>query len=128
MDLVIGGDYTFENNFYTVVQLFHRNYKDYEINNILKENGKDKLLTNENYLILHGEIPFRSIHTFKGDIIADVEGDGYMINPAAEFSLGNDYNLDLGAVLMNDKSNKKDFSILNLLAEEKAYVEFTWNF
>ncbi|MGM0438135.1 MAG: DUF1302 family protein [Bacillota bacterium] len=128
LDLVIGGDYTFENGFYTVAQLFHRNYKDYEINEILENNGKDKLLTNENYLILHGEMPFRSIHTFKGDIIADLEDDGYMINPAVEFSLANDYNLDIGAVVMNDESNKNDFSTLNMLAEEKAYVEFSWNF
>lgn len=128
LDLVIGGDYTFENNFYTVVQLFHRNYKDYEINEILENNGKDKLLTEENYLILHGEMPFRSIHTFKGDIIADIAGEGYMINPAAEFSLGNDYNLNLGTVIINNEKAKKDFSILNMLAEEKAYVEFSWNF
>ena len=128
LDLVIGGDYTFENNFYTVVQLFHRNYKDYEINDILKNNDKDKLLTDENYLILHGELPFRSIHTLKTDLIADVEGEGYMINPAAEFSLGNDYNLNVGAVVMDDENSEEDFSTLNMLAEEKAYFEFTWNF
>mgnify|MGYP000453347616 CR=1 FL=1 len=128
LDVVIGGDYTFENNFYSVVQIFHRDYKDYEINEILEANGKDKLLTDENYLILHGELPFRSIHTLKGDIITDIESDSYMVNPSAEFSLGNNYNLDLGAVFMNDDNNKDSFSTLNMLAEEKAYVEFTWNF
>ena len=128
LDVVIGGDYTFENNFYSVVQIFHRDYKDYEINEILEANGKEKLLKDENYLILHGELPFRSIHTLKGDIITDIESDSYMVNPSAEFSLGNNYNLDLGAVFMNDDNNKDSFSTLNMLAEEKAYVEFTWNF
>ena len=128
LDLVLGGDYTFENNFYTVVQLFHRSYKDYEINEILKENGYEKLLNDENYLILHGEMPFRSIHTLKGDIITDIEEKGYMVKPAVEFSLGNNYSLNLGAVIMNEQNEERNFSTLNMLAKEKAYLEFSWSF
>ena len=128
IDVVIGGDYTFENNFYTVVQLFHRSYKDYEINDVLEENDYEKLFNDENYLILHGEIPFRSIHTLKGDIITDVEEKGYMVKPAVEFSLGNNYSLDLGVVIRSEQNEENNFSILNMLAKEKAYLEFSWNF
>lgn len=128
IDLVIGGDYTFENDFYTVAQLFHRSYKDYEINDILKENDHDKLLNDQNYLILHGEIPFRSIHTIQSDLIKDLDGEGYMLNPELQFSLGNDYSLDLGAVVMNDQDDDNGFSTINMLGKEKAYLEFTWSF
>lgn len=128
LDLVIGGDYTFENNFYTVVQIFHRNYKDYEINKLLEEKGENKLLSNENYLILHGEIPFKSIHNFKVDIIKDLGSDNYMLNPSAEFSIGNNLNLNIGTVANNSGDSNKEFSTLNMLAEEKTYIELSWNF
>jgi len=127
IDAVIGGDYTFENNLYTVAQVFHRSYKDYKINDILENSGKDKLLKDQTYLILHGDIPFRSIHTINTDLIVDLGGNGYMLNPEVELSLGTDYSLDLGAVIM-DQENTNDFSTLNMLGNEKAYAEFTWNF
>ena len=128
MDLVLGSDYTFENDFYTIVQLFHRSYKDYKINKILESEGYDKLLKDEKYLILHGELPFRSIHTIKTDIIKNLKGEGYMFNPAVELSLANDYNLNLGAVVLSDQNDKNSFSTLSMLGEEKAYIEFSWTF
>lgn len=127
LDAVIGGDYTFENNLYTVAQVFHRSYNDYEINDILEKEGKDALLKDQTYLILHGDIPFRSIHTINTDLIVDLGGNGYMLNPEVELSLGTDYSLDLGAVIMGQEDTN-DLSTLNMLGNEKAYVEFTWNF
>src|SRR6056297_1457602 len=118
LDLVVGGDYTFENNFYTVVQIFHRNYKDYEINKLLEEKGENKLLSNENYLILHGEIPFKSIHNFKIDLIKDLGSDNYMLNPFAEFSLGNNLNLNIGTIVNNGEDSNKEFSTLSMLSAE----------
>ena len=127
LDAIIGGDYTFGNNLYTVAQLFYRSYNDYEINDILKNAGKETLLKDQTYLLLHGDIPFRSIHKFNTDLIVDLGGNGYMLNPEVELSLGTDYSLDLGAIIM-DQDDTKDFSTLNMLGNEKTYVEFTWNF
>ncbi|MGM0411349.1 MAG: hypothetical protein ACQEQF_11405, partial [Bacillota bacterium] len=127
LDLVLGGDYTFDNNFYTVVQLYHRNYKDYQINEILKDNLGTKLLDRQNFLILHGEMPFRSIHTIKGDIIADLENESYMLNPAVNLSLANDFSLDLGAVV-SESEEDNEFSLMNFLGQEKVYFELTKSF
>lgn len=116
-DIVLGSDYTFKNDLYTVGQLIHRSYKDY----IIKR--KDM-----NYLLLHGDKPFRQIHTIKTNIIYDLGIGNYMLNPEMTFSISNNLNLDLGTVITGDKESSDSYSLFNMMSEEKTYFELSYNF
>ena len=117
VDVVLGSDYTFENNLYTVAQLIHRNYQDYQIT-------RDEI----NYLLIHGDKPFRQIHTMKSNIIYDFNIGTYMFNPEMTFSLSNNLNLDLGTVITGDKNRSDSYSIFNMMSGERTYFELTYNF
>ena len=117
IDVVLGSDYTFENNLYTVAQLIHRNYEDYQIT-------RDEM----NYLLIHGDKPFRQIHTMKSNIIYDFNIGTYMFNPEMTFSLSNNLNLDLGTVITGDKNRSDSYSIFNMMSGERTYFELTYNF
>lgn len=116
-DLVLGSDYTFENNLYTVAQFIHRDYSDYQI-------PREEM----NYLLLHGDIPFRQIHTMKTNIIYDLGIGNYMFNPEMTFSLSNNVNLDLGTVITGAKESSDNYSIFNMMSGERTYLELTYNF
>lgn len=116
-DLVLGSDYTFENNLYTVAQFIHRDYSDYQI-------PREEM----NYLLLHGDIPFRQIHTMKANIIYDLGIGNYMFNPEMTFSLSNNVNLDLGTVITGDKESSDNYSIFNLMSGERTYFELSYSF
>ena len=128
VDIVLGGDYTFENNFYTIVQLFHRSYKDYKINSILENNGKERLLKDQNYLLLHGELPFRQIHTLKTDIIYNIEKKNYILKPHVNLSLSNNIDFNIGTVVINEDKTNNDLSLFTLGGEKKTYLELTYSF
>jgi len=128
IDLVFGGDYTFENGFYTVVQYFHREYKDNLINNFLAAYSEGELIHNQNFLILHGEIPFKQIHNWQANFIYDLDNDNYMLNPEVNYSLTNNINFDIGTIIYNEKNSTSGFDLLPLLSEEKSYIQFTYSF
>ncbi len=117
LDVVLGSDYTFENNLYTVAQFIHRNYQDYQI-----DRGE------MNYLLLHGDKPFRQIHQINANVIYDLGIGNYMFNPEMTFSLSNNLGLDLGTVLTGDSKNAAGYSIFNMMSGERSYFELTYSF
>jgi hypothetical protein len=117
IDVVLGSDYTFENNLYTVAQIIHRDYQDYQI-----ERGE------MNYLLLHGDKPFRQIHQIKANVIYDLGIGNYMFNPEMTFSLSNNLDLDLGTVLTGDSENSESYSTFNMMSGERSYFELTYSF
>jgi len=117
LDVVLGSDYTFENNLYTVAQYIHRGYSDFQI---AREDMK--------YLLLHGDKPFRQIHTIKANLIYDLGIGYYMFNPEMTFSLSNNLNLDLGTVITGDKESKDSYSLFNMMSGERSYFKLTYNF
>jgi len=117
IDVVLGSDYTFENNLYTVAQFIHRNYQDYQI-----DRGE------MNYLLLHGDKPFRQIHQINANVIYDLGIGNYMFNPEMTFSLSNNLGLDLGTVLTGDSKNAAGYSIFNMMSGERSYFELTYSF
>jgi len=117
IDVVLGSDYTFENNLYTVAQFIHRNYQDYQI-----DRGE------MNYLLLHGDKPFRQIHQINANVIYDLGIGNYMFNPEMTFSLSNNLDLDLGTVLTGDSKNAAGYSIFNMMSGERSYFELTYSF
>ena len=117
IDVVLGSDYTFENNLYTVAQLIHRNYQDHQI-------SRGEM----NYLLLHGDKPFRQIHQIKANIIYDLGIGNYMFNPEMTFSLSNNLDLDLGTVLTGDSENSESYSLFNMMSGERSYFELTYSF
>src|SRR6056297_1209552 len=117
LDVVLGSDYTFENNLYTVAQYIHRGYSDFQI-------AREDI----NYLLLHGDKPFRQIHTIKANIIYDLGIGNYMFNPEMTFSLSNNLNLDLGTVITGDKESSDSYPLFNMMSGERSYFELTYNF
>ena len=117
IDVVLGSDYTFENNLYTVAQLIHRNYQDHQISR-----------SEMNYLLLHGDKPFRQIHQIKANVIYDLGIGNYMFNPEMTFSLSNNLDLDLGTVLTGESENSDSYSIFNMMSGERSYFELTYSF
>ena len=116
-DVVLGSDYTFENNLYTVAQFIHRDYSDYQI-------PREEM----NYLLFHGDLPFRQIHNIKTNIIYDLGIGNYMFNPEMTFSLSNNLNLDLGTVITGEKESSESHSLFNMMSGERSYFELTYNF
>jgi len=117
IDLILGGDYTFDNKLYTVAQFIHRGYSDHQI-------SRESM----NYLQLHGDKPFRQIHTIKANLIYDLGLGNYMFNPEMTFSLSNNINLDLGTLITGEKEGNDGYSLFNMMSGERTYFELTYNF
>ena len=116
-DIILGGDYTFENNLYTVGQLFHRDYNDYQLN-------PDDI----NYLICYTDKPFRQIHKWEASFIYDLDNNQYLLNPQLDFSLANNVKLNFGTVINSGFSDLADNSLLKMLGKEKSYLELVYSF
>ncbi len=116
-DVVLGSDYTFDKNLYTVAQFIHRNYKDY----IIKRNDM-------NYLLLHGDKPFRQIHQLNANLIYDLDNNNYLLNPEINLSLGNNLNLDIGATITDDSNTTSGYSVFNMISKEQTYFKISYNF
>ncbi|HMA58696.1 MAG TPA: DUF1302 family protein [Halanaerobiales bacterium] len=117
IDLILGGDYTFDNKLYTVAQFIHRGYSDHQI-------PRESM----NYLLLHGDKPFKQIHTIKANLIYDLGLGNYMFNPEMTFSLSNNINLDLGTVITGEKEGTDGYALFNMMSGERTYFELTYNF
>lgn len=115
LEAIVGGDYTFENNLYTVAQYYHRNYFDDE-----KESG--------NYVMIHGQMPFRQIHQWNATVIYDLGQQAYLINPEVNLSMMNNLKLDLGTLHVSDLSEGGNNSLLSSLGEKKTYVNLSYGF
>lgn len=116
-DIVVGGDYTFKNDLYTVGQLFHRQYDDFQLE-------RDDI----NYLILYGDQPFKQIHKWQVSMIYDIDNSEFLLNPEINFSMTNNIKLNLGTVVNSDFNNLSDDSLLKILGQEKTYLETVYSF
>ncbi len=114
LEVIVGGDYTFENNLYSVIQYYHRNYFDDET-----DAG--------NYLMIHSKMPFRQIHEWNATVIYDLGEHAYLINPEVNLSIMNDVSLDFGTVFVSDLSGDSD-SLFGSLGEKKTYVKASYAF
>ena len=117
MEAVIGGDYTFKNNLYTVVQAYHRNYQDYQIE-------QEDL----NYLVVYNRLPIQQIHQCTSTAIYDLDNQEYLINPELKISLKNNLALDVGTVIMSDLEDVGQDALIKMLGEKKSYLNLTYNF
>ena len=117
MEAVIGGDYTFKNNLYTVVQAYHRNYHDYQIE-------QEDL----NYLMVYNRLPIQQIHQCTSTAIYDLDNQEYLINPELKISLKNNLALDVGTVIMSDLEDVGQDALIKMLGEKKSYLNLTYNF
>lgn len=117
LDVVVGSDYTFDNNLYTVGQLIHRSYTDYIIER-----------EDMNYLLLHGDKPFRQIHQLNANLIYDLDNNNYLLNPEINLSLGNNLNLDIGTTITDEDNKATGYSVFNMMSEEKTYFELSYSF
>ena len=118
LDTVIGGDYTCENNLYTVAQYFHRSYKDYE-------NDRNDL----DYVMLQNKKPFRQIHEWKITTVYDIDNNSYIVNPEMNFSLLNNLSLNIGTLITDDQDqNNSSNSLISMMGNEKSYASISYNF
>lgn len=115
LEAVVGGDYTFENSLYAVAQYYHLNYFDDD-----QEPG--------NYVMIHGQMPFRQIHQWNATVIYDINQEAYLINPEVNLSVMNNLKLDLGTLFVSDLSEGGNNSLLNSLGEKKTYVNLSYGF
>lgn len=112
LELVLGGDYTFQNNLYTVVQYYYQdNFDDQE--------------SARNYLMLYNQIPWRQIHQLSATALYDLLEQSFLINPEISLSLLNNLTLDLGTLYLSD-SEKTNSLLLN--SYEQTYIGLTYAF
>lgn len=112
IDLVLGGDYTFENDLYTVIQYFHQDILDDQ------ESGR-------NYLIVYSQLPWRQIHQLSATMLYDLDEKACLINPEFSFSLLNNLTLDVGTLYLSDPEKTNN---LLLNSAEQTYLGLTYSF
>lgn len=110
IELVLGGDYTFENNLYAVIQYYQQNYYAEE---------KEAV----NIWMLYGEIPIKQIHRFKTTLVYDITQQAILINPEINISLNNNLNLKIGSTYLDDQESQ-----LNMLGEKQTYIGVGYSF
>ncbi len=114
LETLLGGDYTFENNLYTIVQYYYRDQLD-------DETKADQ------YVMVHGQLPLRQIHQLTTTLMYDLGAGSILLNPEVQYSLQNNLKLNLGGSYI---ANLKDTSssLLGNYGSTQAYLGITYGF
>ena len=128
-EFVIGGDYTWRNGFYLLMEYFHsspgnKNSSDYDLNSWMRFfTGEAKAISKDN-LYLYGYYPVTDLMNIGISVISSLSDGSVALIPVIDYSLANDLYLEIfGGINLG-----KDDTVYSGELGKGLLMRLTWYF